>query len=53
MDATFESLLDKTAEESDDNEAYRYMSEHYTDGHVKLEEKERKEFMDWLGAVEK
>lgn len=48
-----ESLLDKTAEEYDDNEAYRYMSEHYPDGHVKLEEKERKEFMDWLGVVEK
>ena len=39
-----ESLLDKTAEEYDDSEAYRYM---------KLEKNERKEFMDWLGVVEK
>ena len=48
-----ESLLDKTAEEYDENEAYRYMSENYPDGHVKLEKNERKEFMDWLGVVEK
>ena len=32
-----ESLLDKTAEEYDDSEAYRYMSEKYPDGKVKLE----------------
>ena len=48
-----ENLLDKTAEEYDDSEAYRYLSENYPDGKVKLEEKERKEFMDWLGVVEK
>lgn len=48
-----ESLLDKTAEEYNDSEAYRYISENYPDGQVKLEKKERKEFMDWLGAVEK
>lgn len=48
-----ENLLDKTAEEYDDSEAYRYLSENYPDGKVKLEEKERKEFMDWLGVTEK
>jgi hypothetical protein len=48
-----ESLLDKTAEEYDDSEAYRYMSEKYPEGKVKLEKNERKEFMDWLGVVEK
>lgn len=48
-----ENLLDKTAEEYDDSEAYRYLSENYPDGKVKLEEKERKEFMDWLGVIEK
>lgn len=48
-----ENLLDKTAEEYDDSEAYRYLSENYPDGKVKLEEKECKEFMDWLGVVEK
>lgn len=48
-----EALLDKTAEEYDDSEAYRYMSENYPDGHVKLEKNKRKEFMDWLGVVEK
>ena len=48
-----ENLLDKTAEEYDDSEAYRYMSENYPDGQVKLEKNERKEFMDWLGVVEK
>ena len=41
-----ENLLDKTAEEYDDSEAY-------PDGKVKLEGKERKDFMDWLGVVEK
>ena len=48
-----ENLLDKKAEEYDDSEAYRYMSENYPDGQVKLEKNERKEFMDWLGVVEK
>lgn len=48
-----ENLLDKTAEEYDDSEDYRYLSENYPDGKVKLEEKERKGFMDWLGVVEK
>lgn len=48
-----ENLLDKTAEEYDDSEAYRYMSENYPEGKVKLEKNERKEFMDWLGVVEK
>lgn len=48
-----ENLLDKTAEEYDDNEAYRYMTENYPDGKVKLDKNERKEFMDWLGVVEK
>ena len=48
-----ESLLDKTAEEYDDSEAYRYTPEKYPEGKVKLEKNERKEFMDWLGVVEK
>ena len=48
-----ENLLDKTAEEYDESESYRYMSENYPDGKVKLEKNERKEFMDWLGVVEK
>lgn len=48
-----ENLLDKKAEEYDDSEAYRYMSENYPDGQVKLEKNERKEFMDWLGVTEK
>ncbi len=48
-----ENLLDKKAEEYDDSEAYRYMSENYLDGQVKLEKNERKEFMDWLGVAEK
>ena len=46
-------LIDKTAEEYDDSEAYRYLSENYPDGKVKLDGKERKDFMDWLGVVEK
>ena len=29
------------------------MSEKYPEGKVKLEKNERKEFMDWLGVVEK
>ena len=48
-----ENLLDKTAEEYDDSEAYHYMTENYPDGKVKLDKNERKEFMDWLGVTEK
>lgn len=43
-----ENMLDKVASEYDDSETYRYMSENYPDGKVKLEKNERKEFMDWL-----
>ena len=48
-----ENLLDKTAEEYDESEYYRYLSEKYPDGKVMLESKERKEFIDWLGVNEK
>lgn len=48
-----ESLLDKTAQEYDESEEYRYLSEKYPDGKVMLDKKERKEFMDWLGVTEK
>lgn len=48
-----ENLLDKTAEEYNDSETFRYLSENYPDGKVKLDENKRKEFMDWLGVVEK
>lgn len=53
LEKLIENLLDKTAEEYDDSEAYRYMTENYPDGKVKLDKNERKEFMDWLGVVEK
>ena len=48
-----ENLLDKTAEEYDESEAYRYLSENHPEGKVMLEKEERKEFMNWLGVVEK
>lgn len=48
-----ENLLDKTAEEYDEREAYRYLSENHPEGKVMLEKEERREFMDWLGVVEK
>lgn len=48
-----ESMLDKVAEEYDESESYRYLSETYPEGKVMLEKKERKEFMDWLGVIEK
>ena len=48
-----ENLLDKTAEEYDESESYRYLSDNFPDGKVMLEKEERKEFMDWLGVVEK
>lgn len=48
-----ENLLDRTAEEYDESEAYRYMSENYPDGKVMLTKEERKDFMDWLGVIEK
>lgn len=48
-----ESMLDREAEEYDESESYRYLSENHPDGQVMLEKEERKEFMDWLGVVEK
>ena len=48
-----ENLLDKAAEEYDESETYRYLADNYPDGKVMLEKEERKEFMDWLGVVEK
>lgn len=53
MKKLIENLPDKTAEEYNDSEAYRYMYENYPDGQVKLEKNERKKFMDWLGVTEK
>ena len=47
-----ENLLDKTAEEYDDSETYRYLSDNYPEGHMRLDENERKGFMDWLGVKE-
>lgn len=48
-----EGLLDKTAEEYEESETYRILSENYPEGKIKLEKNERKDFMDWLGVVEK
>ena len=48
-----ESMLDKAADEYDGNESYRYLSENYPDGKVMLGKEEHKEFIDWLGVVEK
>ena len=48
-----ESMLDRAAAEYDENESYRYLSENYPDGKVMLGKKEREEFIDWLGVVEK
>ena len=46
-------MLDRAAAEYDENESYRYLSENYPDGKVMLGKKEREEFIDWLGVVEK
>ena len=48
-----ENLLDKPAEEYDESETYRYLSENYPDGKVMLNKEERKDFMNWLGVAEK
>lgn len=48
-----ESMLDKVAEEYDESEAYRYLSDHYPEGKVMLNGEERRQFMDWLGVVER
>lgn len=48
-----ENLLDKAAEEYDESETYRYLSENYPDGKVMLNKEERKDFMNWLGVAEK
>lgn len=48
-----ENLLDRVAEEYDDAEAYTYLSEHYPEGKVMLDKKERSDFMNWLGVNEK
>ena len=48
-----ESLLAKDVEdmvaEMDDSEAYRWLSKHEPDGHVKVGEKEKQDFENWLG----
>ena len=48
-----ENLLDKAAQEYDDSETFRYLSDNYPDGKVMLDRNERKDFMDWLGVSEK
>ena len=52
-----ESLLAKDVEdmvtEMDDSEAYRWLSKHEPDGHVKVEKKEKQDFENWLGIERK
>ena len=52
-----ESLLAKDVEDMvsgmDDNEAYRWISKNEPDGHVKVGEKEKQDFENWLGIERK
>ena len=52
-----ESLLAKDVEDMvagmDDGEAYRWLSKHEPDGHVKVGEKEKQDFENWLGIERK
>ena len=52
-----ESLLAKDVEDMvagmDDNETYRWLSKYEPDGHVKVEEKEKQDFENWLGIERK
>ena len=52
-----ESLLAKDVEDMvagmDDNETYRWLSKSEPDGHVKVEEKEKQDFENWLGIERK
>ena len=34
----------------DDNEAYRWLSSHEPDGHIKVSGKEKQDFENWLGV---
>lgn len=44
-----EAILDKIAEECDDNQTYAWLSKNYPDGHVFLSPEEQAETEKWLG----
>lgn len=45
-----EGLLDNVAEDYDDSKAYAWLVENHPDGQVFLNEKEKKDFENWLGV---
>ena len=45
-----EGLLDKVAEEYDDNKAYAWLVENRPEGQVLLNETEKEDFENWLGV---
>ena len=49
-----EGLLAKDVEDiMDDNDAYRWLSKNEPDGHVRVGEKEKQDFENWLGIERK
>ena len=48
-----ETLLDRIAEEYDDSEVYKMLSERFPEGNMIVSEPERDEFMKWLGVSDK
>ena len=52
-----EGLLAKDVEDMvagmDDNEAYQWLSKNEPDGHVRVGEKEKRDFENWLGIERK
>ena len=45
-----EVLLEKAAEEYDENKQYAWLSENISDGKIMVGEQEEKEFESWLGV---
>lgn len=48
-----ETLLEKDAEDMEDNSTYAYLSKTKPEGHVMVSGKEKKEFEEWLGVKSK
>lgn len=48
-----EALLAKEVEDIDDSETYKYLCETRPEGNILLNEKETREFMNWLEVKER
>lgn len=50
LKSLIEVLLEKAAEEFDENKQYAWLSENISEGKIMVGEQEKKEFESWLGV---